>query len=251
VPIRNGVEHEFDPTRPDDADGDGTVVPFPIGRNGTRARRRPGTPASEPVQAPLGPERRASVVEVEIRGADRLSERIDRTRVRTAVETAVDRAAAAVVSRGAEDVGLEGTSSRPVLLATFTANDHARRAIEAAVEIRDLVRAADPSSSRVRAGHGHGPERDQLDAAAGIHTGSVVDLAVGGVTPVPFCAIGILHTLTDRLVESAGAGQIVLSADALGHVTGDASVHAEGSVELNAHGERRETFCLLGLAADA
>ncbi|MEX0989277.1 MAG: adenylate/guanylate cyclase domain-containing protein [Actinomycetota bacterium] len=225
------------------------VVAFPVGRSGTRARRRPGTPASEPVQAPLGPERRVSVVEVEIRGAERLGSRVPPERARRAVETAVDRAAAALLARGAEDLRVEGTSTAPVLLATFAQTDHARRAVATAVEIRDLVRASDPADAPVQAGHGHGREREGLDAATGVHTGSVVDLAVGGVSPVPFRAVGILHALSSRLAADAGPGQILLSADALGHVTQDASVHAEGTIELNIHGERRETFCLLGFAA--
>ncbi|MEX2275889.1 MAG: hypothetical protein WEA10_10060 [Actinomycetota bacterium] len=229
----------------------GVVVPFPVGRNGTRASRRIGMPASEPVQSTLGPERRMSVVEIEIRGARSVEQRLGHDEARAAVELAVDHIASHLLSHGADEVALEGSSSRPVLIASFGANDHALRAVAAAVDARDAARAACPAGSAAPSGHGHGRDHDGLDAAVGVHTGSVVDLAVGGITPMPFRAVGTLHTFAARLAADAGFGQILLSADTLGHVTGAASVHAEGSVVLNGHGERREAFCLLGLAPAA
>jgi len=192
-----------------------------------------------------------SVVEIEVRGVHAVERRLGHDETRAAVEVAVDHVASHLLSHGADEVALEGSSSRPVLIASFSDNDHALRAVTAAVDARDAVRDAAPATTPATIGHGHGRDHDGLDAAVGVHTGSIVDLAVGGITPMPFRAVGTLNALAARLASDADSGQILLSADTLGHVTGTASVHAEGSVVLNGHGERREAFCLLGLAATA
>lgn len=206
------------------------VLLFPVGRSGTRARRRPDSPATQPVRAGAGPELRITVVQAAFGRPGR-----DVGDRRDSLERAVDAAVAGLVSTEPSDVALDGSTQRPVLTASFDGTEHAHRALAASLAIRDAVDEA------ARA------DRTRITVSIGVHTGGVVDLAVGGTDTVPFRATGMLFSLTARLQDEADIGQILLSADTLGHVTSVASVHPEDDVEINRHGEQREVFCLLGL----
>jgi class 3 adenylate cyclase len=83
----------------------------------------------------------------------------------------------------------------------------------------------------------------------GIHTASVLDLVVGGADPLPFQAVGTLYALAERLEQAAEPGQVLLSADTLGHVAELAIVAPRGAVDLNAHGEARDVYALLDVQA--
>ena len=213
----------------EEASAPSNVVAFPHGRSGTSARRRRDQPGSAEVRPGIGPERRLTVFRAAIHGSA-LSEA-----GREALEHAVDETVAAILVCKPADVALDGSSRLPVLTAEFEDNERTARAITAALRSREAVEA-------IAEEHHVG-----LEMRVGVHAGNVVDLAVGGDEPAPFHATGPLFTLAARLEAAAEPGQILLSAEALAHVSAFASVHQVDDVEVNQYGERREAYCLLGL----
>jgi class 3 adenylate cyclase len=213
------------------------VIPFPIGRSGTRSGRRPDAPGSATLHPSMGGERRTTVLEASLVGWELVAQHLGPDAARHAVERLVEQALDAVFQDDPDAVDLDGPPERPLLCTTYEGGGHAHRALDAALRLRDEVAGSQPE----------GVLGEVFRVSVGVHTGSVVDLAVGGTEPVPFRAVGTLYGLTARLRESADPGQILLSADTLGHVTDVASVHAHDDVQLNRYGESREAFCLLGL----
>jgi class 3 adenylate cyclase len=213
------------------------VLAFPIGRSGTRRRRRDDAPASQPVRTALGPERRLTIVRAAIGGWTLAEARAGIEDAREAIKSAAHDVLAALLLAGADDLSLEGSPSQPVVIAVFDGLDHARRALSAAESLNRTV---------------SGPSRPELrfDVRTGVHTASVMDLVVGGNDPMPFRAVGTLYALAERLQEAAEPGQVLLSADTLGHVTSLASVGPRSEIALNDHGELRDAYSLLSLNAD-
>jgi len=185
----------------------------------------------------MGAERRTTVLEASLVGWELVAERLGPEVAREAVERLSERAIDAVFEGDPDGVDLEGSPERPLLSATFEGSGHAHRALDGALRLREEVSRSQPD----------GVLGELFRVSIGVHTGSVVDLAVGGAQPLPFRAVGTLYGLATRLRDSAEPGQILLSADTLGHVTDVASVHAHDEVRLNRYDERREAFCLLGL----
>jgi class 3 adenylate cyclase len=213
------------------------VLAFPVGRSGTQRRRRRDAPASQPVRTSLGPERRLTIVRAAVDGWARAAGRAGTDAAGEALKEAAHNVIAALVLAGADDLTLEGSASRPVVVAVFDGGDHAHRALSAAEGLRRTI---------------SGPTRPELrfDVRTGVHSASIMDLVVGGNDPMPFRAVGTLYALAERLQEAAEPGEVLLSAETLGHVMSLASVDLKGPVALNDHGEVREAYCLLGLRAD-
>jgi hypothetical protein len=224
------------------------VLAFPVGRSGTPRRRRRDAPASQPVRSNVGPERRLTIVRAAIVAPDPLvaSPRARADGPEAAAEEAsrgreVRHAAHDVVATmllaGADDLAIEGSPEQPVIVAAFDGADHAHRALSAAASLTNQLRERSRADLR-------------FDVRTGVHTASVVDLIVGGSNPMPFRAVGTLYALAERLQRAASPGEILLSADTLGHVTSLAAVDPRGDVALNDHGELREAYSLLHLRAD-
>lgn len=228
------------PDRPDASEPHGPlarILAFPVGRSGTQRRRRHDAPASQPVRSSPGPERRLTIVRAAIDGWALAAERAGTDAAGEALKGAAHNVIAGLVLAGADDLTLEGSPSRPVVVAVFDGGGHAHRALSAAAELRRTV---------------SGPIRPELwfDVRTGVHSASIMDLVVGGNDPMPFRAVGTLYALAERLQEAAEPGEVLLSAETLGHVMSLASVDRKGPVALNDHGEVREAYCLLDLRAD-
>jgi class 3 adenylate cyclase len=181
--------------------------------------------------------RRLTIVRAAIEGWPDASGRAGTDAAAEALKGATHDVIAALVLAGADDLALEGSPSRPAVVAVFDGLDHAHRALSAAAGLRRAVT---------------GPVLPELrfDLRTGVHSASIMDLVVGGNDPMPFRAVGTLYALAERLQEAAGPGEVLLSAETLGHVMSLASVDVKGPVALNDHGEVREAYCLLGLRAD-
>src|SRR5204862_2824198 len=98
--------------------------------------------------------------------------------------------------------------------------DHARRAVLAALDIRDAVQAQAPVLSS------SGPER--LDLRMGIHTGFVVVGAIGDNLRMDYTAVGDTTHLAARLQQLAAAGTIVISEATARLVRGYVSLEPQG-----------------------
>lgn len=85
-------------------------------------------------------------------------------------------------------------------------DDHARRAVDAALRLRDAFIALYASA---------GITADLNDYRAGIHTGIATLGNVGSLNRRDFTAIGDTINLAKRLEENAGRSQIILSEDSL------------------------------------
>jgi class 3 adenylate cyclase len=230
------IDGNADGTIDEGADDLARVLAFPMGRRGTRRRRRRDAPASQPVRSAFGAERRLTTVRGAIcvapcRAAD--APRDDHAR---ALLGAAHEVIATMLVAGAGEIALEGSAWRPVVVGTFEGAEHAAGALAAALDV--AAKVARPSRA------------PRLEIRIGIHTASVMDLVVGGHDPLPFRAVGTLYALAERLEEAADAGQVLLSADTLGDVGEIATVAPRGALELNGHGEVRDVYALVELRAD-
>jgi class 3 adenylate cyclase len=221
---------------PDESRALARVLAFPVGRSGTRRRRRRDAPASQPVRSSLGPERRLTIVRVAIEAPASPEPLADDAELVDLLRRAAHDVVTILLLAGADDISLEGTSSRPVVVASFDGADHAHRALSAA-------------ASTARKLDGRSLGRPRFEARTGVHTASVMDLVVGGNDPMPFRAVGTLYALAERLQRAAEPGEILLSGDTLSHVTSLAAVDPRGRVPLNDHGEARDAYSLLALQA--
>lgn len=224
-------------SEPDDGRALARVLAFPVGRSGTRRRRRNDAPASQPVRSSPGPERRLTIVRVAIEAPASPDGPPGGDAGPDSLRHAAHDVVTTLLLAGADDIALEGAAPRPVVVASFDGADHAHRALSAA-------------ASTARKLDGRSLGRPRFEARVGVHTASVMDLVVGGNDPMPFRAIGTLYALAERLQRAAEPGEILLSGDTLGHVTSLAAVDPRGRVPLNDHGEAREAYSLLALRAD-
>jgi class 3 adenylate cyclase len=150
---------------------------------------------------------------------------------------AVDQAVAALRDGSPTEVTVEGGSVQPTLWATFEGEDHAGRAVRAAVAVRDVV-----ANARLPEVSGH-----RFQACSGVNTGEIVEAEVTGGVPVSFHAIGTVRMFATRLQEFAGPGQIFLSVTTYSETSGTVKVRSIGPVRTNPDGDTSEAFCLTEL----
>src|SRR5438046_470457 len=117
------------------------VLPFPAHRRTTIDQTLEGFPGRAADNGLPGRRsaRRVTVLFSEIRGWKQVSERAGTTAAAEALASAVDGAVAAMREGAAVEVTVEGGSVQPTLWATFEGEDHAARALRAAVAVRDFV----------------------------------------------------------------------------------------------------------------
>ena len=147
-----------------------------------------------------GAEVESSLLFADVRGSTELGERLSPSDFRAALARYYTVAADAVyANRGIVDkfVGDELVATFP----PFLGEAHAARAVEAA---RDVLR-----------GTGHGsPDGPWLPVGAAVHTGKMWFGTVGEGTHVEITVLGDVVNTTARLAAAAGAGEILVSAEA-------------------------------------
>ena len=119
--------------------------------------------------------------------------------------------------------------------------DHARRAVLAALDIRRAVQEQAPVLSS------SGPER--LDLRMGIHTGFVVVGAIGDNLRMDYTAVGDTTHLAARLQQLAVPGTIVISEATARLVRGYVSLEPQGEAEVRGRSGRVSIALVTGRAA--
>src|SRR5919198_1559066 len=222
--------------RMDDPTGAAAVLPFPVHRRSTIDETLDGFPGRAGGDAMPGrrSERRVTVLYTEIRGWKQVAERAGSSRAGELLASVMDAAVGIVQEGRPVDVTVGGSATQPVLWATFDGDDHVRRALRAAVAVRDTVGEARPPEIS-------GP---RFQACSGLNTGHIVQAEVSGGVPVSFHAVGTVRMFATRLQEFAGPGQIFLSVSTYAEAAGSVKVRSIGPVRTNPDGETSEAFCL-------
>jgi len=221
---------------PDTNDPDTSrVIEFPVHRRGSLADTLSGFPERDDGPAWNGTrsEQTLTLLVAELRGRSAIAERLGTLAAEDRLGAAVRAAVEALRAQGGEQVAIGGRTEQPVAWAEFTGDDHASRAVAAAIALRDAVQLA-----------GEG-----IEACVGLNTGLVVDASVGGTTPVSYRAMGTLRMFAVRLQEFAGPGQIFAAASTVAALPpATATFRSIGPVRTNAGGETSEAYSLLELA---
>lgn len=130
-----------------------------------------------------------TVLVTDLRGFTALSEKLAPAQVVELLNELHSAAADLVVSRGGSVDKFMGDGMLAVFGAPDPLEDHSVRALAAALELREAVRA-------INARH---PDRPPLKLGAGLHTGTVVSGIIGGGTKAEFTVIGDTVNLASRL----------------------------------------------------
>jgi PAS domain S-box-containing protein len=115
--------------------------------------------------------------------------------------------------------------------------DHTLRAIRAALGIRDAIRNV----------HCTLPPQFHLGFGVGIHYGEVVLGLIGTEQKMEYTAIGDSVNTAKRIQENAGAGQILISAEAYANVAGLVEVRLVEPVHAKGKSQPVEVYEVLGL----
>ena len=222
------------------AKDDRTVVPLPLIERGSIEDAHSGFGAQISRNADLGrrAERAVSVLMAEIRGWDAVCAVLGPGRGGRLLRQAVDRALEQVQSLGPVETSLDDVPTRPSVVATFGGDDHAVRALLAAMALRDsLATGLHPSM------------KERFRASVGVNSGTIVDTDVsqGGIR---YAAEGTTRMFAQRLQEFAGPDQVLVSAETYRAVPLRLDVAPIGGVRTNGDGETREAYCLRGLLTD-
>ena len=184
--------------------------------------------------------RRVTVLYSEIRGWKQVAERAGGKVAGQVLSSTLDAAVAALRETSPAEVTVESGSRQPTLWATYEGDNHALRALGAAVAIRDAV-----GSVRHPELAGH-----RFQVCSGVNTGDIVETEVTEGVPVSFHAIGTVRMFATRLQEFAGPGQIFLSVSTYSEADAAAKVRSIGPVRTNPDGDTAEAFCLTELVPD-
>ncbi|MDP9340823.1 MAG: hypothetical protein M3Q23_01690 [Actinomycetota bacterium] len=210
------------------------VIRFPGHRLGTIEETMAGLRGSATPDARRR-EGRVTVLEVDLRGFAGMADALGRAGAERLLATVFDHAVRAVTAFGPQTVSASGEPTGPVISATFEGGDHCGRAVRAAASVRDTVDEMRPSGL------------PGFPACAGIDSGDVIEASSPGVA---FRSVGTVRMFAARLREFAGPGQVFLSAESRGELSGRIQARSVGQVRTNAGGETREAFCLVDAASD-
>jgi class 3 adenylate cyclase len=223
--------------------GPSNVVPFPAHRRGSIEDTLSGFAGHEGAEGWFTEraERPVTSLFVELRGWRTIVDVAGPIPAEEILARVVRRALEALSALGAVELTVGGEPMQPVLSCWFEGEDHGLRALLAASAVREAAEA-----EQVPALPGH-----RFQACAGLSSGTMVDAEIGGAGGLRFRSVGIIRMFAARLQEFAGPGQVFLSRDTAAAAGPPAMVRSIGDVRVNAAGERREAFLLVGLAGQA
>jgi len=143
-----------------------------------------------------GAEIPCSLLFADVRGSTRLAESMRPSEFRTLMDRFFETAAAALVEHDAIVDKFVGDQVIGLFIPALNGDEHAARAIASARALIAATRASD------------------LPVGVGVHTGIAFVGSVGAGTNVDLTAMGDPVNVTARLASAAGAGEILVSADA-------------------------------------
>lgn len=184
---------------------------------------------------PGGKKKEVTVLFADLRGFTALSEQ-------SSPETVVDMLNRNLSLSTRAILKYEGTLDKfmgDAIMAFFNAplpqEDHALRAVRAAIEMRAALEDS-------RGGSGHQPSY-----GIGIHTGQAIVGIVGTPELMNYTAIGDAVNVAQRLQASAGPGEILLSEGTYDHVRGMAEVEVMPPLSVKGRAAPIVGYRLLGL----
>ena len=222
------------------APDDPTVVPLPLLERGSIEDAHAGFGPQIRRNAGLGrrAERAVSILVAEIRGWDGVCALLGPERCQRLLRQSVDRGVERVRSFRPVETSVENVPARPVVSATFGDGDHARRAIRAALALRDGF------------GTGvHPSMRERFRACIGVNSGAIVETNVS-LAGIRYAAEGTTRMFAQRLQEFAGPDQVLISGATYRAVPVGLDVTPVGAIRTNGDGETRDAYFLRGLLQD-
>ena len=148
-----------------------------------------------------GAEVEGTMLFADVRGSTALAEKMPATEFRDLMERFYKAASHAVYQHDGAIDKFVGDELVAMFYTALSGERHVARAVDAA---RAILRAT---------GHGR-PEGPWVPVGAGVHTGKVWFGAVGEAPHVELTALGDRVNTTARLAGAAGAGEVLVSADA-------------------------------------
>ncbi|HEV2336635.1 MAG TPA: AAA family ATPase, partial [Stellaceae bacterium] len=205
----------------------------PLDRTGDSA-------ASEPIRAPPAELKRVSMLFCDLVGSTPLAARLGAETMHELIRWFIDTALAEVERYEGTTPQFSGDGFLALFGAPITYEDHVRRALLAAIAIREAV-----SGKPAQVPGGCWPD---LQIRIGIHTGLVVFGSVGGNLRMDPTAIGDAANIAARLQTSAAPGTILISEETCRLAQGYAQVEPVGLLALKGKDEPVAAYRLLGVS---
>ena len=196
--------------------------------------------ANEPAPASSGELKRVTMLFCDLVGSTPLAERLGPETTHELIRWFIDTALAEVERYEGTTPQFSGDGFLALFGAPITHEDHVRRALLAALAIRESVTGitARPPDSRW----------PKLEMRIGIHTGLVVFGSVGGNLRMDPTAIGDAANVAARLHTSAEPGTILISGETCHLAQGFAQVERVGLLTLKGKDEPIAAYRLLGVS---
>jgi len=194
----------------------------------------------EPAPASPGELKRVSMLFCDLVGSTELAERLGPESMHELVRWFIDTALAEVQRYEGTTPQFSGDGFLALFGAPVAHEDHVRRALLAALAIRETVTGSSAQP----------PDRrwPKLRMRIGIHTGLVVFGSVGGNLRMDPTAIGDAANIAARLQTSAEAGTILISEETSRLAQGYARVEPVGLLTLKGKDEPFAAYRLLGVS---
>jgi class 3 adenylate cyclase len=182
-----------------------------------------------------GAEREVTLLFADIRRFTRLSEGMKATDVVSLLNEVFQLASDRILARGGIIDKYMGDSVMAYFGAPLPQDDHARRAVAAAVDIQTAL------AERRRVG---GPDSAlaTVELGIGIHTGVVVVGNIGSEQRTDFTAVGDAVNVAHRLEKLARPGEILVSEAVQREVRDSFRLHFEGERQLSGRQEPVHTY---------
>ena len=186
-----------------------------------------------------GEMKQVSVLFCDIVNSTPLTERLGPEAMRDLVSAFLETSLAEVHRYGGTAPQFTGDGFLALFGAPLTHEDHVRRALLAAVAIRQALGDDDQTGS---------PERVNLRVRIGIHSGPVIFGSIGDRLPMDHTVIGATANIAARLQQAADPGTILLSEATRVLAQGFARVEPVGPLVLKGRAEPIEAYRLLGVS---